>query len=238
MWLPKFLWRGVEQPFDVTRDAGFDVEERCGVSAAAQLREVRLGVALIFFPEAGGKGYVLDHSLRPEFRKTVRVLAFGTPQGVDGRDRDIVEGLRSAGAAVENARLPGIVEEIQVHLHHVLDRDEIAPLLASGVPAAALEQFHLSGLPELVEAMECDRSHALLVRLPRTIDVEVTQPGHLRRVVLPAPAHQLVEEKLRKTVDVQRFLVFPALLEYRPRSVYRRRRRIDQRHRLRLAVCQ
>src|SRR6267143_1261634 len=185
MWLPKFLWRGVEQPFDVTRDAGFDVEERCGVSAAAQLREVRLGVALIFFPEAGGKGYVLDHSLRPEFRKTERILAFGTPQGVDGRDREVVEGLRSAGAAVENSRLPGIVEEIHVHLHHVLDRDEIAPLLAGCVPAAALEQFYLSCFPELVEAMERDRSHAFLVRFPGAINVEVTQPHHLRRIVLP-----------------------------------------------------
>ena len=60
--------------------------------------------------------------------------------GVDRRHRDVVEALRGAGADVENAGLPGMIEKEQIDVDRVLDRDEIAPLLAVAVAAAALEQ--------------------------------------------------------------------------------------------------
>ena len=76
-----------------------------------------------------------------QVRERQRRLAGCRPARVDGGDRDVVEALRGAGADVEDARLLRVVEEIQIHAHRVFDGDEIAPLLAVAVAAAAFEQL-------------------------------------------------------------------------------------------------
>ena len=72
-----------------------------------------------------------------------RLAGMGTA-GVDHRHRDIVEGLAATGAEVEYAGLFGVIEEPQIDLDHVFDRNKVAALLAIGVAIAAFEQLHLA----------------------------------------------------------------------------------------------
>src|SRR5206468_11270739 len=113
---------------------------------------------------------------------------------VERRGGDVIEGLRAAGAQVENARVLGMIQEIQVHLDCIFDRYEIAPLLAGVESSAALEQLDPALRAVLVEEVKGHRGHASLVGLARTVDVEVAQPHYLRRVIAPAPPHQVVEQ--------------------------------------------
>ena len=87
--------------------------------------------------------------------------------GVDRRGGDVVEALRAPGAHVEDARLPRMIEEVEIDRDHVVDGHEIAPLLAVAVAAAALEELDLAARAKLVEEMERDRRHAALVLLVR-----------------------------------------------------------------------
>ena len=75
------------------------------------------------------------------------------------------------------------VEEVQVDLDHVLDRDEVALLHAVAVPGPAFEELHATVGAELVEVVERDRRHAALVRLARAVDIEVPEPHDLRRTI-------------------------------------------------------
>src|SRR6185369_15378575 len=87
----------------------------------------------------------------------------------------------------------------------------------------------------LVEEVEGDGGHAALVGFARAVDVEVAEPGDLRRALVEHAPHRLVEQELRVAVDVERPLVLARLLEDAARSVHRGRRRVDARHALLLA---
>ena len=72
-----------------------------------------------------------------QLRERERRLACRARQAlIDGRG-DVVEALRAAGAELKMPETLAVVEEMQVDLDHVLDRDEIAPLLAVAVAAAS-----------------------------------------------------------------------------------------------------
>src|SRR6266853_1004842 len=63
-----------------------------------------------------------------------RRLALGLAAGVDRGEGHVVEALRAPRSDVENTRHLGVVEKMQVDLDDVLDRDEVASLLAVPVP--------------------------------------------------------------------------------------------------------
>src|SRR5258708_23355297 len=63
--------------------------------------------------------------------------------------------------------------------------------------------------------MQRDRRHPALVCFARAVNVEISQPDHLRAVVLPAPAHDLIEQEFRVAVHIERPLIGAPLLEYR-----------------------
>src|SRR5262249_13814894 len=77
----------------------------------------------------------LDQPLLLRLLERHQLLALRPAAGVDGRERHVVEALRLARPEVEDARQLGMVEEVQVDSAHVLDRDEIALLLAVGISA-------------------------------------------------------------------------------------------------------
>ena len=79
-----------------------------------------------------------------------------------------------------DARDVAVLEEPQVHVHHVVDVDEVAALLAVAVAARADEQLHLAAAEELVIGVVGHRRHAPLVGFVRAVDVEVAEAGDLR----------------------------------------------------------
>ena len=108
--------------------------------------EVGLGVALVLALQLrpGTAMYSID-ALRPRSSSSVSAASPSRrAAGVDRRRRHVVEALRAAGAEVEDAGLVRMVEEVHVDLDHVVDGDEIAPLLAVAVAARALEQLDLA----------------------------------------------------------------------------------------------
>src|SRR5207245_1193632 len=112
-------------------------------------------------------------------------------------------------------------------LDHVLDADEIAPLLARGVTARAFEQRDLAGGPVLLEEVPHDRSHAPLVRLTRAVDIEVAEAGHLRRALRQHAPYVLIEQELRIAVDVERRFAGPLFAEFATGAVDGRGRRVQ-----------
>src|SRR3989304_9506626 len=150
--------------------------------------------------------------------------------GVDGPHRNVIETLRGAGADVENARLPGMIEEEQVDVDRALDRYETAALLAVAIAAAALEQPDPAVRPILVEEMKRDRRHAPLVLLALAIDVEIAQADHLRRALRPVAAHVLIEQELGIAVDVERRFARAVFAGFGAGAGDRPRRRINVRN--------
>src|SRR5258706_7221479 len=207
---------------DIAPDALLDIEERRIVACRAQRRDIGLGMALVPADQRGGKRNVFDRARALDLVERERLLAAPAANGVDRGARNVVEALGAAGADVEHTR-DGMVEEVQVHAHRVLHRDEIANLLARAIAVAALEEANASLGQVLVEKMEGDRSHAALVRLARTIHVEVAKARDLRAAPGEAAAHHLVEEKLRIPVDVERRFELARLAEDPPRAVNRGR---------------
>src|SRR5687768_13621814 len=128
-----------------------------------------------------------------------------------------------------------MLEEEQVDVDHVVDIDEVAPLLAVAVAARADEQPHPARCQELLVGVERDRRHAPLVRLVGTVDVEIAQADDLGGAAGERAPHQLVEQELGVAVDVERPLAAALLAEIGPRAVDRGRRGVHQRHLLLLA---
>src|SRR3954470_13976107 len=165
--------------------------ELAAIARRPQPRQVRLGEALVALLEAFGKRDVLDEAALRELARGV----LGALHRVDRRGGELVEGLRAAGAAVEDARHLAMLEEPEVHVDHVVHVHEVAALLAVAVARRALEEQDLAGGGELVVGVESDRGHAALVRLVGAIDVEVAETGDLRGLAGQRAAHQLVEEE-------------------------------------------
>src|SRR6266850_1925419 len=124
----------VEQLAAVAADALLDRKERRGEACAAQRADVRLSEILVPAFQRLRKGRVLDQALTARRVQGEGRLAPGLAAAVDRGERHIVEALRPPGADVENTRQLGMVEEMQVDLDDVLDRYEVAPLLAVSVP--------------------------------------------------------------------------------------------------------
>jgi hypothetical protein len=125
-----------------------------------------------------------------------------------------------------------MVEEPQVHRHHVVDEHEVARLLAGAVAAVLAEQLDLALLAELVELVEGDAGHAALVLLARAVDVEVAEARHLAlhplEVLAALAPHALVEQQLAVAVHVQRPLELRRLAEGVGAAIDRGRRRVQQ----------
>src|SRR5262249_51856575 len=167
-----------------------------------------------------------------------RRLAARLATGIYSGDRHVVEALRHAGTDVEDTGFPGVIQEKKIDIHAVFHRDEVAPLLAVAVAPAAGKQSHMAGPAVLVEEVINHGSHPPLVLLALAIDVEIAQSGDLGAALLEAPPHQLVEEELRIPVDVERGLALARLAEFPARAVERRRRRVDQMHRVANAIAE
>lgn len=90
-----------------------------------------------------------------------------------------LNGWDRARAEVENAG-HRVIEETQDRVNDVADVNKVAALFAVAIPEAALKQLHLAFLAELEVLVESDGSHAALMLLMRTVDVEVAEAGHRR----------------------------------------------------------
>ena len=153
-------------------------------------------------------------------------------QRADHGDRHVIERLGPPGAKIEDAGFLGVVEEPQIHGNHVIDKDEVAHLLADGVTTVLAKQLDLAFSAELVELVERHTGHAALVLLTRAVHVEVAKPRHLLPGALEVRtaglAHHLVEQQLAVAVDVQWLLVFRRFHEVGGAAVDSGRRSVQQ----------
>ena len=193
----------------------------------AQVLEIRLRVGLVLPLQSFGEGDVLDFALRDGFLQRELFAAVGFPEAVHHGERDVVEGLRTARAAVVDPR-DRVVEEVHQDVRHVVDVDEVAKLRAVGVAQAPFEELDAPFAAVLEVLVVGDARHAALVLLVRPVDVAVAQThdrgaqeGHLT-------AQNLVEEVLRVAVDVQGPFAAEVFDELRLRAVGGGRGRIDE----------
>src|SRR5882672_5606520 len=99
-----------------------------------------------------------------------------------------------------------MIEKMQIDLGDVLDRDEVAALLAVPVPSGPDKGAHAPLRRVLVEEVPGHGSHTALVPFVGTIHVEVAEPGDLRARFAQAPPDRLIEQEFRVAVDVERCL--------------------------------
>src|SRR5690606_166185 len=161
----RFVRPRVLERIEVGVHAGADVLERLAVADRAQLRQVRLRVALVMLSEPLRERDVADPP---------------APESLDQRTRELVERGARARPHVEDAAHARMVEEPEVHADDVLDVDEVAALLARLVAAAALEEPRLALLENLPAQVMRDARHRALVGFARSVDVEVAQADDLR----------------------------------------------------------
>ena len=72
-----------------------------------------------------------------------------------------------------------VLEKPEVDLDDVVDVNEVAALLAIAITAAAFEQTDFARGLKLAAEMVDDARHRFLVRLLRTVDIEVAQADDL-----------------------------------------------------------
>src|SRR6266540_1484014 len=144
----------VEQLAAVACYALLDRKERRGETRAAQRADVRLSEILVLAFQRIRKGRVLDQTLSARLRQVHGLIAFCIAAAVDRRERHVVEALRPPGPDIENTRQLGMVEKMQIDPDHVLDRDEVAALLAVRVPPGPGEGTHAPLRRILVEEMQ------------------------------------------------------------------------------------
>ena len=73
-----------------------------------------------------------------------------------------------------------MLREVKIRGYHIVDVHEISSLPARDIAVTALEKLDPSVRSELPEVMESHRCHAALVRLTRTINVEVPKADNRR----------------------------------------------------------
>src|SRR5256885_4999316 len=220
----------VEQLAAIAADALLDREERGGVAGPAQRADVGLSEILVLAFERIRKRRVLDQALAERLRQVHGLIALYLAAAVDRSERHVVEALRAPRADVEDTRHLGVVEKMQVDLDDVLDRDEVAALLAVPVPPRPDEGAHAPLRCILIEEVPGHGSHTALVPFVRAVHVEVAEPGDLRARFAQATPDCLIEEEFRVAVDVERRLGLPLLAKLRARAVDRRRGRVEQRY--------
>src|SRR5439155_4275367 len=192
-----------EQSVAIAADALLDREERRGVPGAAQSADVGLSEILVLALQRIRKGRVLDQTLAASLVQGEGRLALRLAAGVDRGERHVVEALGAPRADVENTRHLGMVEKMQVDLDDVLDRDEVAALLAVPVPPGTDKGTHAPFRRILVEEMPGHRRHAALVPFVGAVHVEVAEPGDLRARFAQAPPDGLIEQEFRVAVNVE-----------------------------------
>ena len=146
--------------------------------------------------------------------------------------------LKLCARPVPQLKIPdslAMLEKIQIHVHHVLDMDEVAPLLAVGIAVRSGEEPDPALAHELVEGMKRDRSHTPLVRLVRAVNVEIAEARDLRAARRQAAPHMLIEQELGIGVGIEWPLAGALLAEFTPRAVHGGRRGVQKRHRFVLA---
>ena len=125
-----------------------------------------------------------------------------------GREHQIPEASRLAGSDVEDAANLRARQQPHHHPHHIVDIDEIAPLIAVFNPLAVrLEQFHRPARFDIVEAPRQHAHHRALVIFVGAEHVEEFQPGPLRRQPVAscrALGDGHVEQMLAPAVQIHR----------------------------------
>src|SRR5882762_4133724 len=205
----------VEHVAAVAFDALLDRKERRGETRAAQRADVRLGEILVLAFQRLRKRPVFDQTPAARLVQPERLLALGLAAGVDRGERHVVEALRPPGPDVENARQLGVIEKMQIDLGHVLDRDEVAALLAVRVSPGPDKGAHAPLRRILTEEVPGHGSHTVLVPFVGTVHVEVAEPGDLRARFAQAPPDRLIEQEFRVAVDVERRLELSLLAKAR-----------------------
>src|SRR5208283_2553460 len=172
-------WGRGKQGLYAARDALLHGKKGRRIACGAKARKIGLREALVLADECRREGDVLDRAGAVQVGKGQLGLAIHRATGVDRRRRDRIERRRRTGAKIEDARAFRMLQEVEIDLDHVLDTDEIAALLASGITGRAFEQFDLARGAVLVEEVPDDRCHASFVGLARAVDVELGKGDHL-----------------------------------------------------------
>src|SRR5574343_466109 len=229
------LYMGV-QPVHVLRDALFDGRHRRLITGLAQARQVSLGEGLVLALQRIREGNVFEQTLRVEFGQQQLNIALRLAATIDGSNRDIVERLGTSGAEIENAGLFRVIQEKQVDLGDIANKDEIAHLPTVRVAVRTFEQLDLALGLELVVVVESYRRHATLVGFTRAIDVEITEADDLRRRVLGQTlTNDLVEQKFGVAVHIERPFILALFLENIAATIGGRRGGVEELHVLILA---
>src|SRR5512146_2908287 len=129
-----------QQVRDVGPDTTLHGHEVLAVACFAQQRGIRFGEALILADQLWRKRDVFEQAFRNHVPEREPGFAPPGSHAVDHRTRDVVEALRSPGAAVEDSGYFAVFEKMQIHIHHIVDMNEVAPLLAVGVAVRSDEE--------------------------------------------------------------------------------------------------
>src|SRR5258706_4129124 len=95
---------------------------------------------------------------------------------------------------------------MQIDPDHVLDRDEVAALLAVRVSPGPDKGAHAPLRRVLIEEVPGHGSHTALVPFVGDVYVEIAEPCDLRARFAQATPDRLIQQEFRGAVDVQRRL--------------------------------
>src|SRR5690606_35851705 len=123
----------------------------------------------------------------------------------------IIERLGTSRTAVEHARLLVLTQEMQIHRHDIINKDEVTLLTTIHITIPATKQKHMTVATVLQHIVISHRGHTTFVLLLWTIDIEVTQADHWCTQTIQMTTQHLVELKLGIAVDVQRRFVAEVL---------------------------
>src|SRR4029078_12248624 len=129
--------------------------------------------------ERVGHRRVRDRSIGDEIIERARRIPVRAPASIDRRDGDGIERCRGTSAEIENARSLAMPIEVEVRGDDIVDVDEVTSLLTIAITTAGREQSHAPLRAVLVEEMISNRCHAALVRLARTVHVEIAETDDL-----------------------------------------------------------
>src|SRR5579859_4689277 len=158
------------KPIHVRAYSGSDVGELPVATSGAQPRQVSLCTTLVLTDQRLRKGDVLNDILRNHLRERQQWLAPYRPTGVHGRVCYVIEWSCQAGAEIEDATAIRVLEEPQIHFHHIVYKDKIPGMLARAVAAVLAKQLDFTCIAVLVEVVKCHRSHVTFILFPRAVD--------------------------------------------------------------------
>src|SRR3569623_409096 len=155
--------RAVEIIFYKRADRILERREAAIISGAAQMLAVGLGEILVAVSDLLGHVDIFD-------------VLFGAECGI-GRHDQVAEAARMAGTDIEDAANARALHQPHHDTQHVIDIDEVAPLIAVGYAVAMrLEQPDGFARLDVVEGFREHAHHRALVVLVRPEHVEELQP--------------------------------------------------------------